>query len=241
MLICAKWGIVHEFRIESATVPGVCVRRNALPLGKAGTLRELGIWGNGPDIRVGTGTKGVIAGAAGMGVRMGITDMADRFGMEPIPEQNQGQIIWDHFYVIYWYKCVKDQKLRKTLIKYRLSDHCLAIERGWHRQRWQSREQRLCSLCAQKKLETEEHFLLHCDYYHNIRAAYFPKFQQIKPNFMALPNAEKLSHILGENSKMITTAASYVSACHKLRLSARAQNRSKILSCMLYKVFFFFL
>ncbi len=55
---------------------------------------------------------------------------------------------------------------------------------------------------------------------------------------MALPNAEKLSHILGENSKMITTAARYVSACHKLRLSASGQNWSKIISYMLYKVFF---
>ncbi len=133
--------------------------------------------------------------------------------------------------------CIKDHKLRKIVTKYRLSDHCLAIERGRHRQRWQPREQRLCSLCSQKELETEEHFLLHCDYYHNIRAAYFPKFLQIKPHFMALPNAEKLSHILGENSKMITTAARYVSACHKLRLSASGQNWSKIISHMLYKGF----
>ncbi len=131
--------------------------------------------------------------------------------------------------------CIKDHKLRKTLTKYRLSDHCLAIERGRHR----PQEQRLCSLCSQKELETEEHFLLHCDYYHNIRAAYFHKLQQIKLNFMALPNAEKLSHILGENSKMITTAARYVSACHKLRLSASGQNWSKIISCMLH-VFFVF-
>ncbi len=32
--------------------------------------------------------------------------------------------------------CLKDHTLRKTQ-KYRLSDHCLAIERGQHRQRWQ--------------------------------------------------------------------------------------------------------
>ncbi len=41
--------------------------------------------------------------------------------------------------------CVKDHKLRKTLTKYRLSDHCLAIERGRHRQRWQPQEQTLCA------------------------------------------------------------------------------------------------
>ncbi len=99
----------------------------------------------------------------------------------------------------------------------------MAIERGRHRQRWQPREQRLCLLCSQKELETEEHFLLHCDYYHHIRAAYLPKFKLIQPNFMALPNTDKLSHILGENSKTIATAARYVSACHKLRLSASGQ------------------
>jgi len=75
---------VNEFRI-----PGTGVRRVALPLGKAGTLRELGICGSGPDIRVGTGTKGVKAGPGGIGIRMGITDMAERFGMEPIPKINQ--------------------------------------------------------------------------------------------------------------------------------------------------------
>lgn len=47
--------------------------------------------------------------------------------------------------------CVKDPKLRKTLTKYRLSDHCLAVERGRHRQRWQPREQRVCSLCSQRE------------------------------------------------------------------------------------------
>ncbi len=135
--------------------------------------------------------------------------------------------------------CVKDHKLRKTLTKYRLSDHCLAIERGRHRQRWQPREQRLCSLCSQKELETEEHFLLHCDYYHHIRAAYLPKFKLIQPNFMALPNADKLSHILGENSKTIATAARYVSACHKLRLSASGQTWSTIIYFMLYNVYVF--
>ncbi len=132
--------------------------------------------------------------------------------------------------------CIKDHKLRKTLTKYRLSDHCLAIERGRHRQRWQPREQRLCLLCSQKELETEEHFLLHCDYYHHIRAAYLPKFKLIQPNFMALPNTDKLSHILGENSKTIETAARYVSACHKLRLSASGQTWSIIIYFMLYKV-----
>lgn len=38
---------------------------------------------------MGTGTKGVRTGPGGMGIRMGITDMAERFGMEPIPKIKQ--------------------------------------------------------------------------------------------------------------------------------------------------------
>ncbi len=67
------------------------------------------------------------------------------------------------------------------------------------------------------------------DYYHHIRAAYLPKFKLIQPNFMALSKKKK--------SKTIATAARYVSACHKLRLSASGQNGSTIISFMLYKVY----
>lgn len=110
---------VNEFRI-----PGAGVRRVALPLGKAGTLIELGIWGSGPDIRVGTGTNGAMVGTGGMDVRMGITDMAERFGMEPIPEIKQKQIVWDHFYKIYWYRTIYI-----TDIAYRVNIglYCIAI------------------------------------------------------------------------------------------------------------------
>jgi len=44
------------------------------------------------------------------------------------------------------------------------------------------------------------------------------RFQKLEANLMALPNSD----ILGENS--ITTAAKYVTACHKLRESASGQN-----------------
>jgi len=41
---------------------------------------------------------------------------------------------------------------------------------------------------------------------------------------MALPNPEKLIHLLEENSSSITTAANYVTACHKLGESTSGQN-----------------
>lgn len=91
--------------------------------------------------------------------------------------------------------CVKDRKLQK-LTKYRL---LITGYRERMAQRRQPREQtslleragnRNVSYCTVITITTSE--------------------LRISPNFMALPNAEKFSHVLGENSKMITTAARYI-------------------------------
>jgi pectin methylesterase-like acyl-CoA thioesterase len=52
---------------------------------------------------------------------------------------------------------VTDPNLRKVLTMYRLSEHCLAIEKGRRRQTWLSREDRLCAHCPQNEVETELH------------------------------------------------------------------------------------
>lgn len=67
------------------------------------------------------------------------------------------------------------------------------------------------TVCCRESTTHTELETLRRDYCHNITAADFTKLRLIKPHFMALPNAEKLRHILGENSKMITTAARYAS------------------------------
>ena len=57
---------------------------------------------------------------------------------------------------------VTDQNLRKTLTKYRLSEHSLAIEKGRHRKTWLPVEERLCNYCTTAEPETELHFLTRC-------------------------------------------------------------------------------
>ena len=52
-----------------------------------------------------------------------------------------------------------DPKLRKSLTRYRLSEHSLAIEKGRHRQTWLSREDRLCFHCTHNQVEIELLFL----------------------------------------------------------------------------------
>ena len=50
---------------------------------------------------------------------------------------------------------VTDQNLRKTLTKYRLSEHSLVIEKGRHRKAWLPVEERLCNHRTTAEPETE--------------------------------------------------------------------------------------
>lgn len=112
---------------------------------------------------------------------------------------------------------VTDEKLRKTLTMYRLSDHSLAIETGRHRQTWLPREDRLCELCPHRQAETETHFLLHCSKYEHIRADFLSKIKHKVTDFDSLPDQTKMQHILGENRVSSLAAAKYVRLCHSLR------------------------
>ena len=54
-------------------------------------------------------------------------------------------------------------KLRRTIAKLRCSNHCLEIEKGRHQNI--AREDRICKVCKDKKVEDEEHFLIKCKQY----------------------------------------------------------------------------
>jgi hypothetical protein len=58
---------------------------------------------------------------------------------------------------------IKNKSYRRELCKLRTSSHSLQIERGRYKNIEEN--QRFCTLCAQNKVETEEHFLLECNYY----------------------------------------------------------------------------
>ena len=111
---------------------------------------------------------------------------------------------------------VRDMKQRQVLTKYRLSDHNLAIETGRHRKTWLPKEQRICGHCQAEKVETEEHFLLHCKKYENLRQTFFTNLKQSIPNFEDILDNDKLAIILGEGPSA-ALAAQYVLKCHNLR------------------------
>ncbi|KAI2667006.1 Receptor-interacting serine/threonine-protein kinase 3 [Labeo rohita] len=90
---------------------------------------------------------------------------------------------------------------RHLLTKYRLSDHQLAIERGRHKKTWLPKEERICNECRSGAVETEEHFLLHCDKYAFLRDSLY-KGDEIRTKLKnphtgkTFPNKAAIRHVL---------------------------------------------
>ena len=66
---------------------------------------------------------------------------------------------------------IRNDFLRKTLSRFRMSSHCLEIEVG----RYSNipLNDRMCKLCSNHQVESEYHFLLHCPLYSDLRQKYF--------------------------------------------------------------------
>ena len=59
---------------------------------------------------------------------------------------------------------------RQAIAKLRCSDHKLEIEKGRHNK--VPKEERLCRVCDSGEIETEEHFLIKCKFYDNLKLRY---------------------------------------------------------------------
>ena len=103
---------------------------------------------------------------------------------------------------VFWTQCAQSG----------LSVHSLAIETGRQRQTWLPREDRLCSFCSGGEVETELHFLLHCDKYPDLREYFFPKIIIQYKEFETIKDEEKIKYLLGEEPKCAVLAAKYVSS-----------------------------
>jgi hypothetical protein len=96
-----------------------------------------------------------------------------------------------HFYSIYkhefllekYFSDVCEQKFRIALTKYRISAHNLS---------------RLCTFCNSNQIEGENHFLLVCPYYRDIRIKYLPSY------YCHWPTITKFENILSSNSRKKT-------------------------------------
>ena len=73
-----------------------------------------------------------------------------------------------------------DFKLRKLLSKFRLSSHDLEVEKGRYLKPVIPTCQRICKLCN-VSVENEEHILMECRVYNDLRLEYFKKTHTMQP------------------------------------------------------------
>ena len=83
--------------------------------------------------------------------------------------------------------------LRKAISKIRCSDHNLQIERGRHL--GTERDKRICYNCQLNEVEDEEHFLLKCTTYQDLRKKYHMTANNIN-DFLNTENQENLAKFL---------------------------------------------
>ena len=81
---------------------------------------------------------------------------------------------------------IKNRRHRRTLTKLRLSDHCLAIEKGRQGKPPVIREERFCTFCP-NIIEDETHFILSCKTYSTERAIFLSQINKTYPNFIKIP------------------------------------------------------
>ena len=96
---------------------------------------------------------------------------------------------------------IKNRKHRVSMAKFRLSDHCLMIEKGRHRRPIIPRDQRFCPFCP-GQIEDETHFLTQCGGYD--RQELLINITPHVQNFVNLdPNAQ-LIYLMTQDDHQIT-------------------------------------
>ena len=71
----------------------------------------------------------------------------------------------------------------------------MAIEKGRHKNPIIPREERICTLCSDRAVEDEEHFLLHCPTYAILRESHHMNFENV-PDMMNMDDQHALSKYL---------------------------------------------
>ena len=79
---------------------------------------------------------------------------------------------------------------RKLIVKMRISDHVLEIERGRYNKI--NREQRICRQCHPNVIEDEEHFFFHCQNNELLRKEFLTQIENLCTKFMGNNHIQNL-------------------------------------------------
>lgn len=100
-------------------------------------------------------------------------------------------------------------KKRKHLTRFRISAHCLQIEKGRHGNLRKEKSKRLCTSCP-NSIEDEYHFVINCPRYNDQRSKLFDEVNKYCPNFQLLSDENKFLYLLTAEKEICKALANYI-------------------------------
>ena len=111
---------------------------------------------------------------------------------------------------------VKNSKHRNAISKLRASSHTLEIERGRFTRPVTEIQQRLCNIC--KVVEDEQHFLLDCPLYDDLRRHMMTKICSIEPGLTGLSKAATFIFLLtNEQPEILKSVGKFIYLAFSVR------------------------
>ena len=98
---------------------------------------------------------------------------------------------------------VRDRRYRNAISKFRLSSHNLEIERGRHCNPKVPVPERLCFRCS--CIEDEQHFLVSCKLYEDLRVDLYDKVSKIITDFYEIGDREKFVRLMNSRDNNVLT------------------------------------
>lgn len=125
---------------------------------------------------------------------------------------------------------IKMQKrnFRRTITKVRLSDHCLAIEKGRHTKPKTEKHNRICPLCNENKIEDEIHFIMQCKSFTAERKSFNSKIIDTYPNYRNIPTDEQKYIFLqtNEDHHFLELLGEYMFTIYNKRLQIHTESQN---------------
>ena len=105
----------------------------------------------------------------------------------------------------------------RKIVKFRLSNHNLLIEKGRHTRPRLERNDRKCFICKEK-IENEMHFITECPLYENERVILYEACRKNCKNFASLTKEQKFIFVMtNECVNVIRSLGKFVFESFKLR------------------------
>jgi hypothetical protein len=113
---------------------------------------------------------------------------------------------------------VKSHKHKKKLAQFRLGSHHLHIETGRHSIPYKEPSERICNYCNSRDTEDEQHLVLKCTLYNDLRSKFFEQVVSHFPIFKMYSNNEKFVWLCANlDTSILNLFAGFVNDCFEKR------------------------